>query len=96
MYQRIKILKKKLNKFEIKKLGQVIKDEYVKTHKALPEKTGLHNLSGKATDKGKFVAVYPDDFTMSMDVLILAHCKKYERFKKHKVSRPFKKPKAGS
>ena len=77
LFNRINFLKKKINKFQSKQLGQLVKDLYLNRYNKLPEKIVI-NLTSKDTQASltRIVAVYPDEFVPDMDRLIIGYAVK--------------------
>lgn len=86
LFNRIISLKIKLNKFQTKQLGQVVKDKYLLIYNKLPQKITI-NLKSKTGDNiTRLVSVYPNEFVPEIDKLITNYITRFSHvFKNSKL-----------
>jgi len=80
-------LKVKINKYETKQLGQLVKDAYVSRYYKLPPKIAIPLKSKDGEDLIRTVAVYPDEFVSVMDREIKDYVHKRDR-RSRQLSKP--------
>lgn len=71
LFNRVTIINQsKLTKQQAVQLGQLVKNKYLEVYKELPKKIAITIPSKTATVMIRTVAVYPDEFVNTMDVII--------------------------
>lgn len=75
LFNRVNYLRCKINRFYMKKLGQLVKDAYVEKFNLLPNKISLTMINKLNQPVVRSIAVYPDEFLPTMDKIILNYAR---------------------
>ena len=86
LFNRLTFLKLKLNKYQTKQLGQLVKNLYFEQYKKLPDKTVIDLVDRNNNSITRLVACYPSEFVHYMDKLIIKYAKEQEAALKYKKS----------
>lgn len=87
LFNRIIFLNLKLNKYQTKQLGQIVKNLYFEQYNVLPDKTVIDLKDRKGEYITRLVAYYPSEFVIHMDRVISKYAKEQETALKYRKSK---------
>ena len=82
LFNRVNYLSARIPKQQMKDLGQLVRAAYFKKSNIAPTKLSLSVINEKGATVIRNVAVYPDEFLLTMDVLITNFAKQHKAKRK--------------